>query len=778
MRKHRVLAGILAVVMLLGMMTTAFAAEITSDPAKPAAIPYENGVLLGKEATDVSNMLWRLNRVSKVSLTVNAPTDEFPVAVEFVLDCTESLMEDETTGESFITKYAEAIRDKFAGKNVYVGVTGFTTEARELVGIRKFTKGEAENLAASAYKEAVNLMLGTTETGTNIQAGIRMGLDKLKNASTAYGIPATRCYMVLITDGGSYWWLDGETPANNTCNTVHMGNTDAAEAGYGSFGDLYREVNGEKVLIAKNIPTAQQNYTSDANEPLAAVISDIKEDSRKYTNFETGIYHAAAELAAVNAANMNLITIGYPYHKNEGLDALTNLAGQFVELAASYNDHSLILDSRSDSDKAVQDVVNTISGAINVVVPANSYIIDYIGWGDGYNFDMLTDKEVVLSIGADDYTGSYDEATKTWTFSDAAGKVVAVMEYVPQSAREAEHFKLTTRVDLLRGQKLILSYYIKLVERVTTEGIHTVYTNVGPDADTPAAYLHPDTMPANKVLPFPEPALSYQISDSTDPGIPDEPVPGGDKPELNTTDHYAYIIGRMDGLVHPEAQITRAEVATIYFRMLTDESRTALWSQSNPYPDVQPGMWCNAAVSTMTRAGVIQGYTDGKFHPNDPITRAEFATIAVRFFEVTYSGDDKFSDISNHWAADYINKAAEAALIAGFTDGTFRPDVKITRAQAITIFNRVLGRAPEKDHLLPDMITWPDNLDTNAWYYAAMQEATNSHTYDKKTNDAGESYEVWTKMLPVRDWAAFEKAWSDANSAANPGEVVTITVLN
>ena len=240
---------------------------------------------------------------------------------------------------------------------------------------------------------------------------------------------------------------------------------------------------------------------------------------------------------------------------------------------------------------------------------------------------------------------------------------------------------------------------------------------------------------------------------------------------LDTVNHYAYIIGRKDGLVHPEAPITRAEVATIFFRMLTDESREQLWSQSNPYADVAPNMWCNAAVSTMTVGGIVQGYPDGSFRPRANITRAEFAAMAVRFFDVEYDGPDLFSDTTGHWASDLINKAASAGIILGFKDGTFRPDQDITRAEAIAIFNRVLGRAPDKDHLLPDMITWPDNMDTDAWYYANMQEATNSHDYDRVKAADGTEYEVWTKILPVRDWAAFETEWATAGSAKNPGDV-------
>lgn len=246
---------------------------------------------------------------------------------------------------------------------------------------------------------------------------------------------------------------------------------------------------------------------------------------------------------------------------------------------------------------------------------------------------------------------------------------------------------------------------------------------------------------------------------------------GGDKPVLDVTNHFAYIIGRKDGNIHPWAQITRGEVATIYFRMLTDEARNKYWSTSNPYPDVAPNTWCNNAISTMTNAGVVQGYKDGLFRQNAPITRGEFAAMAARFFDVEYSGPDKFSDIDDHWAKDYINKAAEAGIILGYKDGTFQPERYISRAEAILIFNRVLERHPDKDHLLDDMITWPDNMDPDEFFYADVQEATNSHDYEMKKDPRGETYEVWTKLQPVRDWAAFENEWATANAASNPGNV-------
>ena len=252
---------------------------------------------------------------------------------------------------------------------------------------------------------------------------------------------------------------------------------------------------------------------------------------------------------------------------------------------------------------------------------------------------------------------------------------------------------------------------------------------------------------------------------------PIRPPVDPDKPELNTEDHYAYIVGYPDGNVKPEGNITRAEVATIFFRLLTDESRDEFWSQTNPYSDVSEDDWYNNAVSTLTNAGIIDGYEDGTFKPNGNITRAEFATIAVRFFEATYEGENLFPDIDGHWAQDYINEAANAGIVDGYPDGTFGPQKLITRAEAMTMVNRTIDRHPDADHLLEDMITWPDNPET-AWYYEQVQEATNSHEYTMNTDDEQNPYEIWTKLLPNRDWSELEKEWSDANDGAGSGEVV------
>ena len=231
--------------------------------------------------------------------------------------------------------------------------------------------------------------------------------------------------------------------------------------------------------------------------------------------------------------------------------------------------------------------------------------------------------------------------------------------------------------------------------------------------------------------------------------IPDN-VPTG----LNGDDHYAYIVGYPDSTVRPQNGITRAEVATIFFRLLTDETRNANSTKSNSYSDVAAGAWYNHAVSTLSAMGIVKGDSQGKFNPNAPITRAEFAAIAARFDDKANTTAVDFSDIASHWAKDEISAAANNGWINGYTDGTFRPNNKITRAEAMTLVNRVLRRLPETaEDLHNDMIKWSDNSDTSAWYYLAVQEATNSHYYDLKEN----KHEKWSKLRETRDWTELEK---------------------
>lgn len=221
---------------------------------------------------------------------------------------------------------------------------------------------------------------------------------------------------------------------------------------------------------------------------------------------------------------------------------------------------------------------------------------------------------------------------------------------------------------------------------------------------------------------------------------------------LNDSDHFAYVIGYMDGNVRPYGLISRAETTTIFFRLLKDSVRDGNLLTSNTYTDVADDYWANTAISTMTGLGIVQGRSTTTFDPKAPITRAQFAAICARFDTGKSSGEQTFSDIQGHWAEKYIERAAELGWIKGFEDGTFRPDAYITRAQAMTMINRVLNRIPEDESdLLPGMNVWPD-CNPGDWFYLTVQEATNSHDFEHKAG----SYETWTRLTKDPDWTRYE----------------------
>lgn len=224
---------------------------------------------------------------------------------------------------------------------------------------------------------------------------------------------------------------------------------------------------------------------------------------------------------------------------------------------------------------------------------------------------------------------------------------------------------------------------------------------------------------------------------------------------LNKEIHFNYVIGYTDGTIRPSNDISRAEVATIFFRLLTDEAREQYTTTAGDFTDVKAGMWCNRAIATLTNMGIIKGYTDGSFQPNKSITRAELATIIARFAKLDVN-TKTFSDINGHWAQKNIELAAGNGWINGYEDGTFRPNNNITRAETFAMINRVLDRQTESvSDLLPtsDMNMWSDNMDADAWYYKDVQEATNYHKCDR----VGDSvYEKWTEKVPDIDWASYQ----------------------
>ena len=222
---------------------------------------------------------------------------------------------------------------------------------------------------------------------------------------------------------------------------------------------------------------------------------------------------------------------------------------------------------------------------------------------------------------------------------------------------------------------------------------------------------------------------------------------------LNGEDHYAYVVGYEDGTVRPGGNISRAEVATIFFRLLQDQVRQENLTTDSAFADVGAGDWYNTAISTMAELGILRGRTPDTFVPNAPITRAEFAAICARFDTGENAGGATFPDLVGHWAKEEVERAVSLGWIMGYEDNTFRPDKAITRAEAVTMINRVLQRNPQSpEDLLKDMVTWPDNQDPSQWYYLAIQEATNSHDYERTTG----IYETWIQLRETPDWSQYE----------------------
>ena len=709
------------------------------------------------------------NYESKVTLSLPSAEEKLDSDIVFVVDKSES-----SEKESALSML-DAIRNQIdEGTKVNVGVVTFNTVATQ----NGFFDLNADYEAIKEKFDAPAI------SGTNLHAGILAGVDMLNKSST----DNNRKYLIVISDGITYtydkdakivpyYWLNDGQPyfskdpyswdfkyGAGTTFTTDQWNTWRSKV----ENILKRETispvlySERETLTEENGVLAPQdgNYTSSVDRALYYSYLAYQSASEKY--------HCYAIPAHTSKEST------YPY----GVSFMKYLGGN---KEASFNE---------------------IKNDILYLIDTGSYVEDYMGYVDGnYNFNFINDaSKLTITVGRgdaqekldavkiDDNHYGFGPVTVETDSSDTVTTYRYNLEYIPGNMTDTEHFVWHINVPVENLAPVALTYSVKLVNPKSASGTYGQYDvdgskNYSGLYTNNSATLYPMDSKGQSGVPenFLKPTVSYTVSGGNSGGNNG----GNSKPSLNTKDHYGYIIGypvdyytgqpttdQTKKPVRPEGKITRAEVATIYFRMLTDESRTKFWSQSNAYSDVKTGDWFNNAVSTLSKAGIIAGYEDGSFRPNGYITRAEFATIAARFFDVTYNGKDLFPDISGHWAKDYINQAANKGFVNGYEDGTFKPDRNITRAEAVTLVNRTLDRHPDKSHFTKDMLVWPDNMDQTKWYYADMQEATNSHTYQMKENSDKTKYENWTKTLPIRNWEALEKAWSNANSSQGNGNVV------
>ena len=753
-----------------------------------------------------------VNDKTDVTLSVGGKSAKENVAVMFLLD--KSTSQGKTRPEAArMLQYLKSLTNT----NIIYDVVIFSGNATS-TGWRNISSD-------NGYEDTVkNFANKEPSSGTNMPAGIDQALQDMNTLKSDYSSYSENTYLVTISDGITYIWDEDGTTKTVPVAEKQAGvdpkvskTVDTWDIMYGpgvSFENVYTDFANFLTSIPQKMKqTKESGYVCDytTSDPEKYI---IVEDTDKFSKTGTPNQYACAPEFSAYYSTIKYQELVKRFTKSFALP-MPELKEDGTEKTTNWEYYpwgkELMLYLQSKSSNSGQDVVHdadaaTIfagirneilyeikSGSITDVIGADFSLTDQtltkdtftltvngktvaandptgnvLTFGDKNNESgkypyMLTYYQGKAVKNADNtYTITSGDKSYTYTPCDTASEI--------NGSVSDEFFVLEMNVPVV---SLDLKYNLSLTSKRAAAGTYEVPTNES------ATLAYTSANQSDGTVDFNEPTVSYTVKGSSGSHS------GGSRPSLNTKDHYGYIIGypvdyytgqpttdQTKKPVRPEGKITRAEVATIYFRMLTDESRTKFWSQSNSYSDVKAGDWFNNAVSTLSNAGIIAGYEDGSFRPNGYITRAEFATIAARFFDVTYNGKDLFPDISGHWAKDYINQAANKGFVNGYEDGTFKPDRNITRAEAVTLVNRTLDRHPDKSHFTKDMLVWPDNMDQTKWYYADMQEATNSHTYQMKENSDKTKYENWTKTLPIRNWEALEKAWSNANSSQGNGNVV------
>ena len=652
--------------------------------------------------------------------------------------------------------------------NTYITPTGTLTVAKNLVsgnepGITNFDFTLTLNEALATIPAGVTQQTGT---GSNYTYSFILGRDQ----QITFTIPEDTEYTVTETSPGDSW----TTVSTNAIGTIQQGQNITAEFTNTAPGKLIMSKNvigsaagqtfnftlkvdgqaDQTFTLADDqtkefILPAGTSYTVEETDPGANWITTV--NGAEGTTYSGTIEAGKSSTVAFVNSQPGTLTVSKTVEGSDTKDAFT-----FTITAGSYTDTFELADD----------------GSKTFTLPAGTtYTVTEADPGENWTTSV---NGVDIRVAAGTITAGENssvEFVNTYSEHEPAPGTLTVSKTV-EGSDTTDAFTFTLSVDGRENQTFTLADGSSQTFTIPSGAKYTV-------AETAPGENWTTSVNGEEGLSFtgtmaegaaveakfvntytePEQPETEQPSIPTKPSKPAEPSDDG--PQLEREDHFGYIVGRTDDEVFPNANMTRAEVATIFFRLLTDESRAEYWSSTNSFTDVSSTAWYNNAVSTMANAGVINGYEDGTFRPDAPITRAEFAAMAVRFYgEIGEYETDCFNDISSTWARNYINRAAELGLVGGYDDGGFHPDANITRAEAVKIINGVLGRRPDADHLHADMKTWTDNADTSAWYYADIQEATNSHTYTM-----GASFETWKGIEPLRDWEVLEKEWSSAYGA-------------
>ena len=692
--------------------------------------PIEWNVSRSKTATALDTSTW----TSNVTLSLPSAEEALASDVVFVLDKSTSA---DLEGQALDMLTALKNQAASTKAKVKVGVVIFNKQANKTAPLTDLATG---------YDDIQAAIEQTISSGTNTHAGLLAGKQMLDEDKE---VAANRKYLIFVSDGITYMYNAEPTATAWSFKAdfwKHWAGPDNWSSKYGSntppasWSERMTEIGAQVEAqgteyeylydgTAEKWTPEDETYTNYANSI----------DKALYLTYQVYQEAQAAGYNCYAVVNENDKTAKYPW----GPAFMRYLAnGQRVDFGTIQND-------------------------ILYAVSAGSTVEDQMG--DAFDF---VPGSLKLTVGGKELK-SKANGNMTYFGDDAENLNEDNYRFKVLYAPDADGFVWTINEHVSNFEPVQLTYTVKLTKPETDPGTYGVEDLKGEkDVSADKALFTNKRAVLNaknsanaslKPLDFPKPSVSYTVKKSSGGSsgggggrrptvtIPDD-VPTG----LNGDDHYAYIVGYPNGNVEPNGNITRAEVATIFFRLLTEEVRTANSTQSNSLSDVKRGQWFNHAVSTLSSMGIVKGHNDGTFAPNAPITRAEFAAIAARFDDKNTDTSSKFTDIASHWAKNEIGIAANKGWINGYPDGTFRPNQYITRAEAMTLVNRVLNRLPENSSdLLDSMIKWPDNSDASQWFYLAVQEATNSHDYSDKSD--ADKYEKWTKIRDARDWTKLEK---------------------
>ena len=757
--------------------------ESTTETAE--ADPIDWDVSKSKIATKLDTNTW----TSNVTLSLPSAEEALGSDIVFVLDKSSCKKETAASAAQMLTALQSQVQSN--GSKIQVGVVVFGGDARVSYPLEAFPATEAalEELSTALSTRPDGLM-----GGSNMHAGLLAAQEMLRCSTT----DANRKYVILVSDGLTrlFTGSDGKTKdiyyqytyqdmtGDKQVGTeegqispkdcVYFGmidewtsvrtketNTVLRPIPYGSWDTYFSKV---KDWVRTDGDAYALNYETYGNDPTEKVknkvTGEITDTDFKYIGHNDYENHAMSVDRAVY----------------EAYDSFTGMVD------SGYRCYAVLPDSGTPFGTAFMDALNEyahnsvidfagIGAEILYAVGAGSTVEDKIG--DAFDF---VPGSLKLTVGGTELE-SKAEGNVTYFGDSAENLNEENFRFKVQYAPDTETFVWTINENVSNFAPVQLTYTVKLTNPETAPGTYGVEDLNGEktlsEAEAEKALFTNAYAVLNaknsagapvKAQEFPKPSVSYTVKSFIDASGSPAIIAAAC---LNTKDHYSYLIGYSDGTVRPNGRITRAEVATIFFRLLTDDARQRNWSSENNFSDVSADKWYNNAVSTLCHMGVLGGYSDGTFRPNAPITRAEFAKIAVSFAQANGSAVySYFTDVkTTDWFAPYVTTAKDSGLIEGYSDGSFKPENRITRAEACAIVNRVLGRKPSKNHMkISGRIDWPD-CTTADWFYEAIMEATNSHTYQM-----GKRVETWNGKLPQRDWAALENNWASAYTGKG-GEV-------